>query len=288
LITAVVTVILALIQTGFFIEGSVVSPKLLFGFIAENKTVFGVAAYLEQLLGILPVVVIIAFIFGKIVERYLIIASLAPLVFAFTVSLTVDVTVNHKYIMMSCILMGVFTASLITKMFDMKNVIFKIAGGVLIIMLTLTGIYDFTTLLRKNSVEGKVILNMDDPLTEFIRANSDSSDIFLTDSYTVNQVVFGGAMLYQGHQYYAWSAGYDTEYRDIMVRKMYEASTPTELINLVNENKISFIIVDYYNRISNEYNLNEDNIRNTYECVYETGREIWDISIYDTGRKVKK
>lgn len=155
-------------------------------------------------------------------------------------------------------------------------------------MLTLTGIYDFTTLLRKNSVEGKVILNMDDPLTEFIRANSDSSDIFLTDSYTVNQVVFGGAMLYQGHQYYAWSAGYDTEYRDIMVRKMYEASTPTELINLVNENKISFIIVDYYNRISNEYNLNEDNIRNTYECVYETGREIWDISIYDTGRKVKK
>lgn len=282
LITAVLAVILSVLQSGLFIEGSAVSPEFLFGFIAENKTIFGAVAYLEQLLGILPLCIALAFAVAKWEERYLILASLSPLVFAFTVSLTVDVTVNHKYIMMSCILAGIFIASLITRILDKKKAVFGFVGVLLILLMTLTGIYDFTTILRKNSREGKIILNMEDPLTEFVRNESDSQDIFLTDTYSINQVVFGGAMLYQGHQYYAWSAGYNTPYRDIMVRRMYQANSPTELNNLVRENKIRYIIVDYGNRISAEYILNEDNIRATYECVYETGSGVWDISIFDT------
>ncbi|TAH75138.1 MAG: hypothetical protein EWM47_00230 [Anaerolineaceae bacterium] len=288
LITTVITVFLSMLQTGYFIEGSAVSPEVLFGFIAENKTIFGLASYLDQLLGILIPVIVIAFIFGKLIERYLILAFIAPLVFAFTISLTVDVTVNHKYIMMSCILLGILAASLITRMIDNKELIMKIAGIILILMMTSTGIYDFTTVLRKNSREGKIILDMDDPLTDFIREHSDSKDVFLTDSYGINQVVFGGAMLYQGHQYYAWSAGYDTNYRDKMVRLMYEAASPTELDKLVKDNNISFIIIDYGNRTSMEYHLNEDNIRETYECVYETGYEEWNISIFDTSKRIKQ
>ena len=288
LITAVIAAIISMLQTGYFIEGSVVSPKLLFGFIAENNSVYGVASYLGQLLGILIPVIILAYVFGSYIERYLIFAFLAPLVFAFTVSLTVDVTVNHKYIMMTCILIGIFAAQFITRILREKKLIFRVAGLVLILMMTSTGIYDFITVLRKNSVEGKIVLNMEDPLTEYIREYSDSEDIFLTDSYTINQVVFGGAMLYQGHQYYAWSAGYDTDYRDTMVRRMYEASSPTELINLVEENKISYIIIDYGNRTSMEYDLNEDNIRATYECVYDTGIEDWDISLFDTSKIINR
>lgn len=282
LVTAVIAVLLSLIQTGYFIDGTAVSPKFLFGFIAENTSFFGVASYLDKLLGILPIVIIIAFLFNEVLERYLIIAALAPLVFAFTVSLTVDVTVNHKYIMMSCILLGIFVANLITRMFKKKDVTFKLAGVILVLMLTMTGIYDFTTVLRKNKVEGKVILNMEDPLTDFVREHSDSRDIFLTDPYTINQLVFGGAMLYQGHQYYAWSAGYDTFYRDEMVARMYEADNPQGLDDLVTENNIRFIVVDYSNRSSSVYELNEANIRATYECVYETGDGEWDISIFDT------
>lgn len=282
LITALIAVLLSLIQTGYFIDGSAVAPKILFGFIAEKPTFFGVVSYLDRLLGILPFVIIIAFLYGNVRERYLIIAALTPLVFAFTVSLTVDVTVNHKYIMMSCILLGIFAANLITRMLQKKDMVFKVAGLLLILILTMTGIYDFTTILRKNKVEGKVILNMDDPLTDFIRENSNSKDVFLTDPYTINQMVFGGAMLYQGHQYYAWSAGYDTYHRDNMVQRMYEADSPKELDYLVKENDIRFIVVDYSNRSSSAYEINEANIRETYECVYETGQGEWDISIFDT------
>ncbi len=286
LITAVIAVILSSLQSSLFIDGSAIAPKLLFGFIAENKTLFGVVAYLEQILGVLPLVIILAFIFGRKIERYQIMAFSAPLVFAFTVSLTVDVTVNHKYIMMSCILLGILASVFITSILDKKSVVFKLAGIMLVLMMTLTGIYDFVTVLTKNFREGRVILDMKHPTTDFVRENSDSKDIFLTDSYTINQVVFGGAMLYQGHQYYAWSAGYDTYYRDIMVASMYQASSPRELDKLVRENNISYIIVDYGNRTSMDYNLNEDNIRATYECVYETGSDEWDLSIFDTSKRI--
>jgi len=284
LITAVITVLLAVLQSGYFINGSAVSPKFLFGFIAENKTFFGVVSYIERLLGVMPIIIFAAFLFAGIVERYIIGAFLAPFVFAFTVSLTADVTVNHKYIMMSCILLGIFAAHLIARMFDRKQAMWNIAAGLLIIMMTATGIYDFATILKKNSGDGKIVLNMEDPLTEFVIHNSDSKDIFLTDPYTINQMVLGGAMLFQGHQYYAWSAGYDTAYRDIMVRRMYEADTPEELDMLVKENNIRFIVVEHANRVSENYDLNEDNIRATYECVYEEGEGEWKLSVYDTSK----
>lgn len=286
LLTAVITVILSMLQTGYFITGPAVSPKLQFGFIAEAKTFFGALSYLERLLGILPLVIFTAFLFAGWAERYIIIAFLAPLAFAFTVSLTTDVTVNHKYVMMACILLGIFAADLTSKMIDRKKAVWSMAAGLLIFMMTVTGIYDFATVLKKNSWEGRIILNMDDPLTEFVRDNSDSRDIFLTDPYTVNQLVLGGAMLYQGHQYYAWSAGYDTAYRDIMVKKMYEADTPDKLESLVKENNIRFIVVEHANRVSENYDLNEDNIRETYECVYESGEGEWKFSIFDTRKKL--
>lgn len=189
--------------------------------------------------------------------------------------------------MMSCILLGIASAALITGMYDKKKMVFRIAAALLILSLTATGIYDFATVLRKNSREGKITLNMEDPLTEFVREHSTAEDVFLTDTYTINQLVFGGAMLYQGHQYYAWSAGYDTDYRDRMVKRMYEAETSAKLDALVKENNISFIVIDYGNRNSSSYDLNEDNIRATYECVYETGKQEWDIAIFDTSSLLK-
>jgi uncharacterized protein (DUF1786 family) len=67
---------------------------------------------------------------------------------------------------------------------------------------------------------------------------------------------------------------------------MYGADSPGELDKLVDENNISFIIVDYGNRTSMEYYINEDNIRASYECVYETGEGDWDISVFDTSKKI--
>lgn len=288
LITAVITLVLAYLQTGIFIENSTFITKYYFGFIAEPKTMLGVASYLDRLLGILPFVLLVAFCVEKGVGRYLMLAFTAPLIFAFTVSLTVDVTVNHKYIMMSCILLGIYAASLISKMFARKDFLVSLIGVVLIVCLTSTGIYDFITILRKNVPETAVVLDMKSPVTKWIDKNSDSKDIFLTANYTVNQVVLGGAMLYEGWPYYPWSTGYDTFTRSDMVKRMYEAASPQELDSLVKENNIRFIIVDYNNRQSEDYVLNEANIKATYQRVYTENSGEWSLSIYDTKKPMLK
>lgn len=286
LITAVIAMVLVSLQTHFFIHGTAVAPKLFFGFIADNKSLFGVASYLDELLGILPIVLIIAFCFVDLTEKWIMLAFSLPLIFSFFVSLTVDVTVNHKYIMMSCILLGIFAAALIVKMFEIKNRMLHIAAILLIFMLTATGIYDFMTVVKANTRNGYVTLNLEDPTTDWIHKNSDSKDIFLTSNITVNQLVFGGAMLYEGWQYYAWSAGYDTAYRDSMVKGMYEADTPELLDQLVKKNKIRFIVISRDNRESKDYLLNENNIKQTYQCVYTIGSGKNKLSIYDTKKLI--
>lgn len=281
-ILAIITIVIALLQTSFFIDGSAVGFEYLFGFIAENKTIFGVASYLERLLGILPLVLLVGFCLQGFVDRHIMLAFTLPLIFAFTVSLTVDVTVNHKYIMLSCILLGIYAADLVIKILERGEWVVRLAGFALIIALTATGIYDFMTVVKKNTPENSIVLDLEDPLTKWIDENSVSKDIFLTSNYSINQVVLGGAMLYQGWQYFGWSAGYDTMYRDSMVKQMYEASSPSELDRLVKKNNIRFIIVDHDNRYSLDYSLNEENIRNTYISVYTQGEGDWKISIYDT------
>ena len=286
LIVAVITLTLSFLQTRLFLDSSAVSPQFFFGFIAENKTVFGVASYLERLLGVLPFVLLAAFCLEKGVGRYLIVAFSVPLVFAFTMSLTVDVTVNHKYIMMSCILLGIFAASLIMRLFERKEFLLSLIGAVLIISLTATGIYDFITVWKKNTPETSIVLDLDDPLTKWVDMNSDSKDIFLTANYAVNQVVLGGAMLYEGWPYFPWSAGYDTNYRTVQVKLMYEEDSPEELDTLVKANHIRFIIVDRDNRTSEDYTVNEENIKATYRCVYTKGEGEGVTSIYDTEQPI--
>ena len=286
LIVAVITVLLSVLQTHFFIHGSPISPTFLFGFIAENKTIFGVVSYLERLLGILPIVVLAAFCLEKWSGRYLILAFSAPLLFAFYVSLTVDVTVNHKYIMLSTILLGVFAAGFVVKLFQAKDIVIRFVSIMLIFLLTATGVYDFITVINRNTKIQPITLSLNDELTNWIQENSDAKDIFLTSNYTINQVVLGGAMLFQGWQYYAWSAGYDTVLRDQIVKEMYEATMPNELDFLVKENNIRFIIVDHDNRVSSAYLVNEENIQHTYQCVYQKGEGEWKTSIYDTQKSI--
>ncbi len=286
LIVAVITIGLTVTQSKLFIQGSAIAPEFLFGFIAENKTLAGVASYLGRLLGFLPLVLFVSFGVEKLIRKYLIICFCIPLLFAFTVSLTIDVTVNHKYIMMSCILLGIFAATIVVKLLERKRISYILGSILIIFVLTATGIYDFTTVLKKNSPETAIVLNTDDPLSKWVRENSDSKDIFLTADYTINQVVFGGAMLFEGSAYFPWSAGYDTNKRFLEVARMYEASTPQELNLLCRVNQIRYIIVDRSNRTSELYVINEENINNTYQAVYTEGEGEYKLTIYDTTQPI--
>lgn len=280
LLVANLTVLLALLQSRLFIEGSAVKTEYFFGFLADNKTVFGAWDYIMTLCGILPLVLLAAFLVSDGVHKWIMAAFTAPFVVAFTLSLTVDVTVNHKYIMLSVMLLSVYAAVFVNWLWHRRGFWTKAVSLFLVAALTVTGVYDLTVILKKNdSREGLcMVFDLEDPVTQWIAENATSQDIFLTHYYSLNNVVLGGAMLYYGWPYYAWSAGYDTAARESKTWQMYSADSPEELSGLVQENNIRYIIVDDEVRNSQDYTVNEENIRATYACVFSHGT----LDIYDT------
>lgn len=277
---------LSFLQSNFFVDGNIVSPSFYFGFLAEEKTILGVLSYIFRLTGILPILLFISvFIFCKGTERVIWAAFLVPFITSFTVSLTVDVTVNHKSIMLSLMLMGIFAAGELTVLLRKKNLIFKAIALILTFILTATGLYDYRTVLKRNAKERNLVYDLQDDLLVWIHEHTSSKDIFLTANYYLNNMVLGGAMLYYGWPYYAWSAGYDTNYRGDVVSLIYNSSSAEELYEWLDQENIRYLVVDYSNRTSNDYELREDIIDLALEKVYESGSGEWMVSVYDTKKR---
>ena len=57
----------------------------------------------------------------------------------------------------------------------------------------------------------------------------------------MNEVTMSGVMLYCGWPYYAWSAGYDTNYRADRAVEIYTATDESVLRSVVKEEKITYI-----------------------------------------------
>lgn len=288
LITAVIATLLSVIQSNVFISGAAIETEFLFGFIAENPTFFGSIDYIKRLTGIFFPILLLSFLTLKGTRRWVLFAFLAPFIFAFTISLTVDVTVNHKYIMMSLMLLGIFVAIFLVKLLENRSFFLKFVSGILVIILTCTGFYEYLVVLKKNSGSNYIVLNMRDEVTEWVMEHTTARDTILSPYYALNQVVLGGGMLYLGWPYFGWSAGYDTNGRQEMVIKMYEANTSEELSGLVEQEGICYIIVDYDARTSDLYLVNEENIRNTYQVVFSKGEGERNTTIYDTTQKIQQ
>lgn len=295
LITAVTALCLSLLESRLFVNGSVVSPKYYFGFLAENRTFFGAVDYMWQLWGILILFILGYLILGKGVKRYLTIVFFVPLALAFTLSLTPDIGVNHKFVMMAEMLLSLFPAMVIGELLEkscafLTNRVFlrRFAGGLLIFLLTVTGIFEYTIVERRNVKNNNLVFDCNDPVTMWFKENANSDDVILSSWYHLHRVVLGGGMLYYGWPYYAWSAGYDTEYREKMVRRMYMANTPEELDTLIKQNKIRFIIVDQDARENTSYYVHEEVIAATYEAVYSEGEDIYRFTVYDTQKPLPR
>lgn len=278
--TASITVILSILSTRFFIDGSAVKVKYQFGFLAEQPTLFSVIRYVLLLCGILPVAVLAAQFFLSGTGKFLSFAFTAPVILAFTVTMTKDIAVNHKYIMIGIMLLCIPVALLAYKIWQVKGLYPKVIVFLLIFALTITGIYECGVILSKNDEknDGLMILNENSDLCKWVMDHSESKDIYLTNWYSLNEVVLGGGMLYFGWPYYAWSANYDTDAREIEVKAMFGASSSEQLDAMIQARGIRYIIVDESLRAREDLLLNEENIINTYKLVYNDGS----TRIFDT------
>nr|WP_295278100.1 hypothetical protein [uncultured Blautia sp.] len=279
LIVAVVTVLFSEIQSKIFVNGSVVSPSIYLGFLAENKTFLGVAAYLFEISGVVFLGILLLVFFMKRTERAAAVSMLFPAIFAFIVSLTPDVNVNHKYIMISYAFLTVFWAGAVYRLLWNRYPAGKILGVFLAMSLTITGIYDFVVVLKDNDSGHRVTVNLKSSLTAWLSENLGKNDLILTPEYSMNEVTMSGVMMYMGWPYYAWSAGYDTYYRAEQAVLMYTTESQQVLKETVEKEHITYILYEDGMKFE-EKECREDVIAKTYSLAYQSddGR----IRIYGT------
>ena len=283
-ICAALAVFFSELQSKIFVSGSVMNPAFYWGFLAENKSISGVLMYLVEISGFFFVGLIAAAIFMKRTQRTMMCGFILPLVFAFLISLTPDINVNHKYVMISYAFVTIFWGWIARNIFlaGKKNWS-KWAGRAVCVLfcicLTATGIYDYVIILRDNDSVHRMTVNMESSLTEWLTENLGKNDLILTPEYTMNEVTISGVMMYCGWPYYAWSAGYDTNYRASQAVVMYTTDDPKVLESVVKQEKITYILFEEGMEFE-QRECREDMIREMYPLVYtsEDGR----IRIYET------
>ena len=284
MICAGLAVLFSELQSKIFVSGSVMSPSFYWGFLADNKSISGVLWYLVEISGFFFVGMIVAAVFLKRSQRAVLMGCLLPVVFAFLVSLTPDINVNHKYVMISYAFVTVFWGWIVRCVFlegkkGWKKWAGRAAAAVLCICLSATGIYDYVIILRDNDSAHRMTVNMESSLTDWLSANLKKNDLLLTPEYTMNEVTMSGVMLYCGWPYYAWSAGYDTYYRAARAVEIYTTASAQVLKKTVEEEQITYILFEEGMKFE-EKECREDVIADTYPLVYQSddGR----IRIYGT------
>lgn len=287
LVTAVTAVLFSVLQSKVFIRGSAVEADFYWGFISEDKSLAGVLWFLIQMSGIFFAgAVLLLPLLKKRLHRVLTVSCLFPVVFAFCFSLTPDITVNHKYIMISYAFLAVLWAGLLAGLWKGKDgsrrfaaVIRRAAAVLLAVCLTATGIYDFVVILRNNGPGHRVTVNMESTLTDWLAEHLDSEDLLLTPEYSMSETTMSGVMMYLGWPYYAWSAGYDTYGRARKAVEIYTSEDPAAVDKLVKEEKITYILFEEGMEFEGAV-CREDTIRELYTMVYQSddGR----IRIYET------
>ena len=282
LLVAVAGVGSSMLLSAFFSggAGNVVQPSFVWGFLADDKSLPGVATYLFKVLGVaLLFMVVMPFAAPRRENRIFAAAAMVPVLFALTVSLTPDVTVNHKYIIIAVALMNIFVADLYCSLWDVVRSGIRRRPGIAVptavlaiflgFALTATGFVELIGYTNKN--RNSVPIDLKSPLTAWLRANTGPEDVFLTAPYHMNAFFFSGRKVFYGWPYYTMTAGHDTEARILLVYEMYNGSggDRSALVALAKEYGIRYAIFDRELRVNSGYHIDEAFFAENFEKVAE-------------------
>lgn len=290
----------ALLQS-WFLAGQatrVVQPSILIGFIAADKSLAGILAYLLEMSGIvIPLMLLVFWLPGRR-RKVLLAAFMLPLVFAFTVSLTPDVTVNHKYIMISFALGNIYIADLLARIWPerkaaptarperrlawLTGLSRRLAAILLAIILMITGWQEM--IILHNISKKTVAIDSASPLVTWICRKTSPDAVFVSAPLHYNAFFLSGRATWLGHAYYAWSAGHDTASR--LVQEQWLLSGGGGIGNLaavrqlIADNGLDYLLLDDTLRRHPEFSVDEAFFDSHFPVVAEFPG-LGSLKIYD-------
>lgn len=281
LIAAVSAISGSLLQIAFFTtEGNGVSAKFFWGFIAENKSVSGIFSYLAELTGVLIPLALLTLLLPGRRRKIMLAAFMMPLLVAFTISLTPDVTVNHKFIMISQMLLSIWVAELLIILWDrgsryqqaakprnqvpdirlnfnsFRSYLLRFTVIFIGFVLLSTGLTEWRIFANAN--QGQYMIEENNQINEWIEEETSADAVFITAPWHYHSFFLTGRSVWLGHSYYAWSAGHDTGGRLSDLQKLLAGEwSAVKIISYAERNDIDYLLIDEDLRTHAQFTVNE-------------------------------
>lgn len=191
---------------------------------------------------------------------------------------TPDLTANHKFFNLWIIVANMFIAYFLIHLCK-KNIIWRFIVPFFVFFLIFSGLIDFLAI--KNDFPYIIDDAPKNPDVRWIKENTLPRAVFLNSSYFYHPANLAGRKIFYGWPYYAWSAGYQTEERKMILRQIFEEKNPKRVCQLLKENKIDYVALEKKPSIE-EIQVDQTFWRKNFVAVYqneENGFIIYQVSI---------
>src|SRR5581483_3353768 len=231
-------------------------------------------------LGLHSIFMILGFLFAPKRIRKLFLCFLILFIVGNTFQFSVEMAANHKFFNYFMLIGNMFSAYSLIYLWERKK-IFKPLVIVSVLLLIFSGIIDFFPVAN----DGKFTLQdyQQNEEINWIKENTPKNAVFLNSSYLYHPASLAGRKIFLGWPYFAWSQGYDTTGRDMVLRKMLNPSSEKDLCSLLKENDISYVSIEKYPKNS-DFSINF-NFFNSFQALYSAKNG---TSIYKTSTLCEK
>jgi DNA-binding beta-propeller fold protein YncE len=227
-------------------SGRAQMPRLFhWGYMVDQPTAMNVAKYLGFTFGFKWLLIALALIFASWFQRRLFLAALSLLGVAFCFQFTIEVLANQKFVHIWVIIANLFVAFALWRLWRLSlggtTLPGKFVAAVLFLLVIPGGVIDFFPIHNSGWSE---VQYRNDPLIDWLKKNTTSRDIFLSDRFVTHPILMAGRRVLYGWPYFAWSAGYNASKYDRLYAELFEGKDPWKVYHLLKENGISYVAYD--------------------------------------------
>lgn len=186
-----------------------------------------------------------------------------------------EIAANHKFFNYFMVIGIMFSAYFLVYLWK-KSVFLKPAVIVFIFFLTFSGTIDFFPIYN----DSKMILT-DYPKSKdimWIMKNTPADSVFLNTIFLYDPASIAGRKIFMGWPYFSWSQSYDTNFRGVLMNKLFNPKNKTWFCKTINNYKLSYLEL-YSKNYDQGFNINAAFFDENFTIIYEN--KINGLKIYD-------
>ncbi len=273
------------------------------GYLVEDFTILGILKYWFLNLGLTSILAPIGFCLAKRDQRKFLMTFIAFFIIGSLFQFSPEMASNHKFFNMFVIGANMFTAYTLYKLWYLFGrvtrdggphsrelpprgwmwgwraagpVSTKVATILLLLPLTFTGIIDIFPVFNDRYMTIRDIPK--DQTAQFILQNTAPNAVFLNATFLYDPASLAGRNIYLGWPYFAWSAGYNTDFRFKRLKSILASTDKKTACNMLRDEKIDYLEIQEPTSIE-EAQPNYVFFKTNFDKIYFNSEKA--MSIYD-------